>query len=381
MRVLVIGAGPTGLTLALALRRRGVACRLVEQAPQPLPWSRALGVQARTLEVMERLGLAGRLLAAAHRVAGLSLHGGDGGGDAAAPPLRVDLDPAVHPRFPPLVILPQSDTERLLAEAGAAPERSVTFAGLEGRGAWLRHPDGRGEFAAAEWIVGCDGAHSAVRHALKAGFAGAQYPQQALLADGRLDGGGGGGLDPARIHLFPGAGRMLAYFPMPGGLWRAIAVLPPEAPPPPDPPPAEAFAGDGVPALRDLAWSSAFRISRRQVDRVRHGHVLLAGDAAHIHSPVGGQGMNLGIQDAWALAAALPRGEAAVDAWAAERHAIARRVLFATHAATRAMAGGHGGRAQVLLRRAAFGLLAGVPWLRRRATRAVAGLDYPGPAP
>jgi 2-polyprenyl-6-methoxyphenol hydroxylase-like FAD-dependent oxidoreductase len=381
MRVLVIGAGPTGLTLALALRRRGVACRLVERAPQPLPWSRALGVQARTLEVMERLGLAHRVLAAAHRVAGLALHddgrGGVGDGDAA-PPLCVDLDRSVHPRFPPLVLLPQSETERLLAEAGAAPERGVTFAGLEGRGAWLRHPDGRGEFAAAEWIVGCDGAHSAVRHALKAGFAGAQYPQQALLADGRLD---GDGLDPARIHLFPAAGRMLALFPMPGALWRAIAVLPADAPPPPDPPPAEAFAAHGVPALRDVAWSSAFRISRRQVDRVRHGHVLLAGDAAHIHSPVGGQGMNLGIQDAWALAAALPRGEAAVEAWAAERHAVARRVLAATHAATRLVAGGHGGRTGALLRRAGFGLLSGVPWLRRRATRALAGLDYPEAAP
>lgn len=371
MRVLVIGAGPTGLTLGLALRRRGIPCRLVEQAPERSTQSRALGIQARTLEVMERLGIADRFLDAAHRIRGVAVHEGRA-------TRHIDLAP-VHPRFPPLVILPQWETERLLAEAGAAPERRVTFTGLEGRGAWLHHEDGRGEHVEADWIVGCDGAHSAVRHALRAGFAGAQYPQQALLADcRRLE-----GLEPDRIHLFlPGEGRLVGFFPAPQGLWRAIALLPPGVPVPEDPGLAP-FAAPGV-RLDGLVWFSAFRISRRQVERYRHGHVLLAGDAAHVHSPAGGQGMNLGIQDAWALAAALAeedaaRREAAVDAWAAERRAIARRVLLATDAATRLVAGQ--GWLPALLRHAGFGLIGGLPWLRRRLTRALAGLDYPPPAP
>lgn len=366
MRVLIIGAGPTGLTLALGLRQRGIAARLVDQAPAPATTSRALGVQARTLEVMERLGLAEALLARAQRIAGLALHPGPGA------PLLLDLAP-VHPRFPAVVLLPQTETEALLAAAGAAPERGLGFAGLDGGRALLRHPDGREEAAEADWIIGCDGAHSAVRHALGARFEGGQYPFQAVLADGCCT-----GLDRARIHLFPRRERLLGFFPLPGGdaaAWRAIALLPPDAPPPPEAPSAAPFALEGLAPLRDIGWYSSFRISHRQVPQVRHGRVLLCGDAAHIHSPAGGQGMNLGIQDAWSLAAALPRGEAAVDAWAAERHAVAARVLRATDAGTRMMTARN--PMLGLLRQAAFGTVAALPPLRRRITRAVAGLDYP----
>jgi 3-(3-hydroxy-phenyl)propionate hydroxylase len=366
MRVLVIGAGPTGLTLALALRRRGIGCRLVEEAPERTPYSKALGVQARTLEVMERLGLAERILAEAHHIRGVCVHETDG------TRRELDLMP-VHPRFPPVVLLPQSETERLLIEAGAAPERRVAFQGLEGSGAWLRHADGRGEFFEADWIVGCDGAHSPVRHALKAGFAGAQYPQQALLADCRIE-----GLAPDRIHIRPGEHRLLAFFPAPKGLWRAIALLP-EGSPVPEAPTCEPFAVPGV-SFSDVTWFSAFRISRRQVDAYRHGQVLLAGDAAHIHSPAGGQGMNLGIQDSWSLAAALAKGDPeAVDAWAAERHAVARKVLHATDAATRLMT--RPGAAPRLLRAAGFRLMRALPPLRRRMSQALSGMLYPAPAP
>ena len=365
MSILIIGAGPTGLTLALALRQRGLPCRLVDRAVEPSRHSRALAVQARTLEVLERLGPATPLLAEAQRVRGITLHG------RGRAETRLDF-PTVHPRLPPVVMLPQARTEALLLGAGAAPERGVDCLGIERGAALLRHPDGQVERAGAEWIIGCDGAHSTVRHALGAGFAGRAYPQQLLLADGRLE-----GLEPDRLHFFPEAAHMLAFIPMPGGLWRGIAILPPEAEPPEEGTLAP-FALPGI-SLRDVIWWSAFRISRRQVERYRHGRVLLAGDAAHIHSPAGGQGMNLGMQDAWALAAALARGEAAVDEWATERHAVARRVLIATDLVTRIVAGR--GPLGTALRRAGFGLLAHLPALRRRAVRALAGLDYPAPAP
>lgn len=301
MQVLIIGAGPTGLTLALGLRRRGISARIVDRATAPSDTSRALGVQARTLEVLDRLGLADAALARAHRIQGLAVHLGPGA------PRQVDLAP-VHPRFPAMVLLPQSETERLMAEAGAQPERGIACIGVEPGAALLRHADGREERAEADWIIGCDGAHSTVRHALCTAFEGGQYPFQAVLADGHCP-----GLDRGRIHLFPGPDRLLGMFPLPGPAevapWRAIALLPPEAPPPPAEASATPFHAPGVAPLTDIGWYSSFRISHRQVSAMRQGRVLLCGDAAHIHSPAGGQGMNLGIQDAWSLAAALPRGK------------------------------------------------------------------------
>jgi 2-polyprenyl-6-methoxyphenol hydroxylase-like FAD-dependent oxidoreductase len=356
MRVLVVGAGPTGLTLSLALRRRGIAYRHVEKASAPSEHSKALGVQARTLEVFDRLGIAAAVLAAALPVEGAVAH--LPGGDA-----RLDFVP-VHAHFPPVVVLPQSMTERLLLSAGAAPERGVEFVGLDGAAARLRHADGREEREEADWIVGCDGAHSAVRHAVNAGFAGESYPEHLVLADCRAE-----GLAPSRLHLFPGEDALRIFFPLPGGLWRAVK-LPAED----ETPSLAPFARPGV-RLDGMVWFSAFRISRRIVSRYRFGRVVLAGDAAHIHSPAGGQGMNLGIQDAYALAAALAADEAAVDRWAKERHAVGRRVLFATDLLTRAM--GARGPIAARLRAAALRFVARHPALLRRLERNLAGLNYP----
>lgn len=367
MKILVVGAGPAGLTLARALRGRGVAVRHIDAMLAPATTSRALGVQARTLEVLEKFDVAQALLAEAHRIDGLAAHLGPGA------PVHLDLVP-VHPRFPPVVLAPQTVMERLLTDPANPPERGVAFARMDCRKVVLSHADRGEEVTEADWVIGCDGAHSAVRHAIGADFHGEQYPFQAVLADGECP-----GLDRGRIHLFPDPKRLLAYFPLPGPAgtapWRAIALFAPDTPAPPEDASALPFAVRGVAPLTDIGWYSNFRISARQVPRVRLGHVLLCGDAAHIHSPAGGQGMNLSIQDAWSLAAALPQGEAAIDAWAAERHGVAGKVLRATDAGTRVMTSAS--PMVALARRVVMNLVAAVPPLRRRVTRALSGMDYP----
>ncbi|WP_158747315.1 NAD(P)/FAD-dependent oxidoreductase [Acidisphaera sp. L21] len=365
MNVLVVGAGPTGLTLGLALRRHGIACRVIDKLPARLPWSRALGVQARTLEVMQRFGLADQFVAAGQHVQGISVHAG------AGHPVQIEL-PQVHPSLPPIMMLPQQDTERLLDDAFGAAERAVEFVALEGGAARLRHGDGAEEVVRPDWIIGCDGAHSTVRHGVGAQFVGAQYAEHLLLVDCTAT-----GLEPARIHAFPGGERPGVFFPLPDGQWRSVVVLPDDAQTPAENS-LEPFARDGV-SLRDPTWWSPFRVSRRQADHVRHGQVVLLGDAAHIHSPVGGQGMNLGIQDAFALAHALsqPDGDrsAAVDRWAEERHAVAKRVLRVTDLATRALMNRSG--ALQPLRRLGLGLVAHSTRLRIGAAKAMSGMDYP----
>jgi len=365
--VLVVGAGPTGLTLARGLRCRGFTVRHVDAAAAAATTSRAFGIQSRTLEVLEKFSLAEEVLSRAHPIRGVAVHLSPGR------PTVVDLV-QVHPRFPPIVLLAQTETERLLAEPGHAPERSIAFTGLDGEAAVLQHADGCEERVEADWVVGCDGAHSGVRKAIGAEFRGETFPVQAVLADGVC-----GGLDRERIHLIPSRERLLAWFPLPAPpgkpLWRAIALVPATAAPPPAEASAAPFAHPGLPAIGEIEWYSCFRISSRQVPFVRRGKVLLCGDAAHIHSPAGGQGMNLGIQDAWSLAAALARGEAAIDAWATTRHAVASRVIRATNLGTRVMTSGS--PFVGLVRRLAVGTLARVPALRRKVTAALAGMAYP----
>ena len=342
---LVIGAGPVGLTMAGELARHGVPCRIVDRAPEPASTSKALAIFPRTLEVFEAMGLADRFLAAGHRLHGLSLH------HRLEQIAQVDFHTVASP-YPFALGLPQSETERLLTERLASykieVERNVELIGLtqtsDAVHAVLRHGDGREEMVETPWLIGCDGAHSATRHTLGMDFEGAQYDESFILADVQLE----TTLAPDRVHLFLNEDGVLGVIPFAENRWRVVANIPPDSR---DQTLSEVALAEvqslidqrGVTGMKasDPSWMSRFHISHRKVREFRKLRVFLAGDAAHIHSPAGGQGMNTGIQDAFNLAwklALVVRGRAPAQILASyhvERDPVARSVLNLTDRITR----------------------------------------------
>jgi 2-polyprenyl-6-methoxyphenol hydroxylase-like FAD-dependent oxidoreductase len=344
--VLIVGAGPTGLTLARELHSLGVAAQIVDCAPDAVHESRALAIQARTLEVLARNGLADDLVSAGNPSASLVLHRrGDRPGRSRTVPL---FDDAIgDTRFPFLLFLSQAATERVLvdrlASAGAGIRRGLTLTGLDqddtGVTATLTSPGVPDRIVRARYLVGCDGAHSATRHLAGIGFSGRAFPHRFLLADLEAD-----GPEPGRVHVYLSRSGPLFLFPLihPAS-WRLLAMLPPAA-------------RTGAVTLRlaqaavrrhtrdpielhDPVWLTDFTISSRLADTFQHGRVFLAGDAAHIHSPAGAQGMNTGIQDAvnlgWKLALVC-RGAASpalLGSYTGERRPVARTVLATTNRA------------------------------------------------
>lgn len=351
--VLVVGAGPVGLALAVELARRGVASRIIDANAGPSTTSRALGTQARTIEMLGFMGVPPGALVPSSRVRAMVIH--DGPKQVARVPL---LSGRPDRSYDGLLVMAQSDTERVLLERlaalGGAVERSTALVGLaqddRGATATLDAPDGE-ETVRARFVVGCDGYRSAVRRFLGIPFAGGSYPQAFALADLRV--GWDVPRDEARAWFHPAG--LFAALPLPEpGTWRLIADVPARAPA--VTPDVHGIAGDGDPTidlaffqrlfvertgnraatLSDPTWLSAFRISRRMAERYREGRCFIAGDAAHVHSPVGGQGMNTGIQDAanlgWKLALAAS-GHAApglLDTYESERMPIASGVLDGT---------------------------------------------------
>jgi 2-polyprenyl-6-methoxyphenol hydroxylase-like FAD-dependent oxidoreductase len=339
--VLVVGAGPTGLSLAITLRRLGASVRIVDRAAQPSAVSKALAVWSGSLEALQGMQVIDEFLAAGQRLNALSV--GDGRRELA----RLAVGDGIDSPYPFPLLLPQSRTEQILSARlsalGVEIERGVELVGLiqdsDGVTASLRHDDNR----IAEWrtryLVGCDGARSFVRQSLGIAFEGYTEPPVFLLGDVRID---GGSLDHRSIYLRWNNGGTVALFPFENEIWRVFARR--EAGSThaaPDEPPTLAELqrlmdrhGPGGLRLRDPSWLSAFRINERLAARYRTGRCFLAGDAAHIHSPAGGQGMNTGIQDAvnlgWKLAYALRGiGDASLllDSYEAERRPIAREVV------------------------------------------------------
>lgn len=335
--ILVVGAGPTGLVLALALARRGVAVRVVDKNPGPAQASRAMAVHARTLEFYRQFGFAEDVVAGGIRLEQLHLH--EAGRDAATFTLG-DIGRGLSP-FPFLLCYPQDDHERFLGaklrEAGVEVEWNTCLTGLtqdgEGVSATLAR-EGRQEHCRADFLCGSDGAHSAVRHALSIGFPGGSYDQLFLVADVETEEGGTGfGLSLDR-HGF---GLKLPV--RSSGMQRLIGLVPPE------------LSGrhdltfeDIRPRLETLLrvrvqrvnWFSLYHVHHRVAERFRVGRCFIAGDAGHVHSPVAGQGMNTGIGDAinlgWKLAD-VARGRAGpeiLDSFEPERIAFAHQLVATT---------------------------------------------------
>ncbi|MGZ4458097.1 MAG: FAD-dependent monooxygenase [Nocardioidaceae bacterium] len=334
-QVLVVGAGPTGLVLATQLLARGIRTRVVDKDEGPHPQSRAVSVQARTLELLDTMGLADSFTEHGHRVRRFRMYTG------ARTLLNLDLERNGSP-YGFILHLAQHETETLLRarlrELGGAVEQGVELVRVSEHGdvvdATLRDVAGRETELSAGYVVGCDGAHSRVRHELGLAFDGQPYPHDWLLADVALDGVG----RDDELHLFfREDGLPLVCLPLGQHRWRLVM---PNADDRAGQPPSFDEIQDLVDrraprriVVSDPAWLACFRCQLRSTTTYRRGRVLLAGDAAHIHSPAGGQGMNTGMMDAhnvaWKLALVADgrAPDSLLDSYGQERVPAAASVL------------------------------------------------------
>lgn len=340
--VLIVGAGPTGLMLANQLARRGVRAIIIDRHAGPALQTRALGVQARTLEIYAQLGIADRALELGKRATGANLWA-EGRRTARIPVGDIGRDQSPYPF---LLILGQDDNERLMGESlrshGMTVRWNTELVALKQDAnqvkATLKQPDGGLAEITAAWVAGCDGARSAVREMNAIDFVGAPYEHVFFVADTEVT----GPMVPDELNVYLWRQGFHLFFPMRGtDHWRVVGILPPELRDRED-----LTFEDVIPSVRQEAgtnlifkscsWYSTYRIHHRSAARFRDRRCFLLGDAAHIHSPVGAQGMNTGLQDAYNLAWKLAlvvsgRADASLlDSYEPERIPVAKRLLSTT---------------------------------------------------
>jgi 2-polyprenyl-6-methoxyphenol hydroxylase-like FAD-dependent oxidoreductase len=374
--VLIVGAGPTGLTLAASLVSRGISTTLVDKQAAGANTSRAGVVNARSLEVLEPLDVARRLVKEGIQAPVFTIR------DRTRTLIQIDFS-GLPTEYPYSLMVPQSTTERLLldrlVELGGTVIRpkTLTTVAQDADGVTATFDDG--DVIRARYLVGADGIHSTVREYAGIGFEGGQYEESFVLADVHLS----GEVPADEVLLFWATAGLTVVAPLPGGkVYRVVAPVTDA----PENPSAEFVQrlldergfGVGRMVVEDVVWGSRFRIHHRVADAYRAGRLLLAGDAAHVHSPAGGQGMNLGIQDAAALADALVdvlggAPETLLDDYSAARRPIARGVVALTDRLTRLATLPRGARP---IRNVVIGLAGRFPFVQRALAMRLSGLVY-----
>ena len=340
--VLIVGAGPTGLMLANQLGRRGIRALIIDRHSGPAQQSRAMGVQARTLEIYSQLGIAGRALELGRR--GTAANMWANGRHTARIPIG-DIGRNLSP-FPCILMLGQDDNEQIMGDKlrdwDLAVQWNTELIAMaqhpERVAVTLRLPDGANQEISAAWVAGCDGARSSVREMCGITFPGAPYEHVFFVADTEAT----GDMVAEELNVYLWNKGFHLFFPMRGkDRWRVIGILPPELRGRDD-----LTFDDVIPCLRQEAgirlsfascsWYSTYRIHHRSATRFREQRCFLLGDAAHVHSPMGAQGMNTGLQDAYNLAwklALVIKGQAGVqllESYEQERVPVARRLLNTT---------------------------------------------------
>ena len=337
--ILIVGSGPTGLVLAHELTRSRVQYRIIDRSLTPTQQTKALGIMAKTLELFEKMGVAQTAIDQGLKLPAFIPYSEE------KPLVRLDFEHRLDSPYPYVLMLPQNRVEQILldqiSKRGGVVERGIELVALTQHEdyveAQLRHADGQTEHVQAKWLIGCDGAQSTVRHMLGLPFVGSTFEQIFAAADVKID----WNLTYNEGYAFLQRGNFIAYFPMQNGRHRVVIAYEPKKAPEGEVTLEEirhqiALCGPQGAQISDLSSPGRFHVNQRKAERYLDGRVILAGDAAHIHSPVGAQGMNTGIQDAfnlaWKLALTVKgrAGRKLVESYAIEREHVGKELIEGT---------------------------------------------------